>query len=113
MKRSKIFISYARKDKQWLYRVRNYLRLLEYLVYDSSMLWDDTQINPGSEWDEEISNALDEARIAVLLITPDFIASDFIREKELPPLVKAHKNKEVEILSLHIKHTSLEKFEDL
>src|SRR5439155_20530909 len=51
-------------------------------------LFDDSKIKPGSRWREEIKAALDRARVAILLISADFIASDFIADNELPPLLK-------------------------
>jgi hypothetical protein len=59
--------------------------------------WDDTHIQPGDDWKEEIRTALDRAQAAVLLISADFFASDFIDETELPPLLAAAEAKGVRI----------------
>jgi internalin A len=56
-------------------------------------IWDDTNIRPGSEWLEEIKLSLESARVAVLLITQNFLTSEFIDQKELPVLLKKAENR--------------------
>jgi TIR domain len=84
--RKEVFISYSHTDRKWVDRVRVHLRPLE--REGLLELFDDSKIKPGGRWREEISGALDRARVAVLLISADFIASDFIANNELPPLLK-------------------------
>ena len=94
--RTKVFISYSHADKEWLDRLKRHLKPL---VREGNLdCWDDTHIRPGDDWQQEIQNALDTAQVAVLLISADFFASDFIDETELPPLLDAAKAKGVRIL---------------
>src|SRR3954466_1888279 len=93
---TKVFISYSHADKDWLDRLKRHLKPL---VREGNLdCWDDTHIRPGDDWKQEIGNALDTAQVAVLLISADFFASDFIDETELPPLLDAAKAKGVRIL---------------
>ncbi len=93
---TKVFISYSHADKAWLDRLKRHLKPL---VREGQLdCWDDSHIRPGDDWKQEIRTALDTAQVAVLLISADFFASDFIDENELPPLLAAAQAKGVRIL---------------
>jgi len=96
MPRTKVFISYSHADKDWLDRLKRHLKPL--VREGNPDCWDDTHIRPGDDWKQEIQNALDTAQVAVLLISADFFASDFIDENELPPLLAAAQAKGARIL---------------
>jgi len=99
--RPKIFISYSHKDKEWLNRLQVHLKPL---VRDETIdLWDDTRIQTGDRWREEIRQAIESSQAAVLLLSADFCASDFIAKDELPPLLEAEKNRGLFIFPVIVK----------
>jgi hypothetical protein len=96
--RTKVFISYSHEDQPWLERLQVHLKPLEREgVIDR---WDDTRITAGQKWKSEIQKALDQARVAVLLISADFLASDFIADDELPRLLSAAANEGLVVLPI-------------
>ncbi len=84
--RSHAFISYSHKDKRWLDDLLIHLK--PYLRDGSVTAWSDQQIAPGSKWFLEIKAEIAVTKVAVLLVAPDFLASEFIHAHELGPLLK-------------------------
>lgn len=102
IKRDKVFVSYSRKDNEWLERVKTHLKVLETIGITINV-WTDIDVKPGMEWQKELEKGLSSAKVAILLVSTDFLASDFISANELPPLLKAAKNDGATILPLILK----------
>ena len=85
-KKHSIFISYSHEDKEWLDKVLKNLKPLK-RYYDNVETWSDKQIIASDIWKEEIDKALNKATIAILLVSIDFVGSDFITNEELQPLL--------------------------
>ena len=101
-KATPVFVSYSHRGERWLKRLQVHLTPL---VRGGGIdLWDDARIRPGDDWQVEINRALAAARVAVLLVSPDFLASDFIRDKGLPPLLEAAERRGIRILPLILSH---------
>ena len=96
----KIFVCYSHADAEWLGRLKIHLRPL--VRRGEIDYWDDTRITGGQKWRDEIRMALEEANVAILLISSDFYASDFIEKEELPPLLEAEKKRGLLILGVQI-----------
>lgn len=112
--RDQVFISYSHHDSSWLERLK--INLRPSIRDRKIVVWDDRQIQPGMAWREAIKKALDQAKVAVLLVSPEFLASDFIAEHELPNLLEAAKNDALKVLWIAVsysdyKETDLERYQ--
>jgi hypothetical protein len=95
-KRNQVFVSYSSVDKAWLERLNVSLSALE--RFAGIKAWSDTTILAGKNWDDEIDNALSSTKIAVFLVTPDFLASKFIQENEMNYFFDVNKREKVPIV---------------
>ncbi|MDX1943513.1 MAG: toll/interleukin-1 receptor domain-containing protein [Saprospiraceae bacterium] len=111
MKRTGVFVSYSHQDKKWMDLLLVHLKFLEQQYQFS--IWVDTDINPGDEWRKEIAYAMESAQVAILLVSANYLASDFINNEELPSLLTAAENEGAIILPLILSHCMFAEFESL
>ena len=84
----KVFISYAHKDDTFLDGIYTTLKPLE--LNKQISIWTDKLILPGRDWHETILQNLSDAHVILLLISPDFLASDYITHNEIRGALNRH-----------------------
>jgi internalin A len=104
----KIFISYAHKDKRFLERLQTHFKALKTAGVKVDD-WADTRLKAGMDWRAEIEQAMQECQVAILLVSTDFLASDFIMTDELPVLLKAAKVRGVDIIPVIVAPCNFER----
>src|ERR1700730_471477 len=94
----KIFFCYAHEDEALLNRLKAHLRSLqrEGLIE----VWHDRNISAGTEWEREISQRLDAAQVILLLVSPDFMNSDYCYGIEMQRALKRHENGEATVIPI-------------
>jgi hypothetical protein len=107
--RNTVFISYSHRDRGWLDKLSAHLSTIR----GSIDLWDDTRIGPGDLWRNQIETALARAKAAVLLVTADFIASEFIGNVELPRLLEAAANGGCRVIPVIVRPCIFERLPEL
>ncbi len=101
--RNAVVISYSHHDLEWLDKLTVHLSLLP----EQMDVWDDRKIAPGDLWRREIEVSLASARVAILLVTPHFLHSTFIKRVELPLLLDAADHGELKIIPVIVRRTLL------
>ena len=81
-----VFVSYSHADAVWAQRFRVFLKPL--VRRKRLTLWDDTEIRATEEWHPAIQAAIARSRWALLLVSADFLASDYVMDRELPALLR-------------------------
>jgi hypothetical protein len=102
-----VFLSYSHKDTPWMERVASHLQVL--VDSESLRIWDDRSIKPGQDWLPEIEKALEAARVAVLLVSIEFINSPFVRNAEIPRLLARRKAQGLRVVPLLIRPCAWQK----
>ena len=81
-----VFVSYSREDEQWR---RRFAEMLKPLVRARRLeVWSDDRVVTGYAWRPQLAAAIARSWAALLLVSPSFLASDFIMDQELPALLE-------------------------
>jgi hypothetical protein len=96
------FISYSHADEKWC---KELIKQLSNLQNQGLIVsWHDRQIRAGTEWEPEITKRLETARLILLLISADFMASKFCYSVELKRAIERHNAGEVCVLPIILRY---------
>src|SRR5438067_8677741 len=95
-----LFLSYAHQDEPLLRELKTHLSLLERQGLIST--WHDRQIVPGQDWAKEMDKRLEQAAVILLLVSPDFVASDYCYQIEMKRALERHAAGEARVISIAI-----------
>src|SRR5581483_10924802 len=98
-----IFCSYAHEDKSFVHLLHKYLSAL--IRQEQILLWYDREILPGEEWKQVAEQHLEEADIILVLISPNYIASDYCWDQELGRALARQKMGDVQVIPILLKPT--------
>ncbi len=93
-----VFISYAREDEKPRKNLEKHLKSLQHEGIIS--VWYDRNISAGTEWKYQIDMHLDAAQLILLLISPDFLASDYCYSKEMVRAIERHDNGKARVIPI-------------
>lgn len=97
----KFFISYAREDEAFITAMKDELIVLQRMR--KIEIWDDSRLVVGDEWDKEIKHQLTTADIICLMVSKDFIKSDYIWSTEMEQAIQRHNAGEAVIVPILLK----------
>jgi hypothetical protein len=93
-----VFISYAHKDRELQDELATHLSLLR--RQNIITAWYDSDIIAGTDWNEQILEHLNSARIILLLVSADFLASDFCYSTEMTQALNRHDAKQACVIPI-------------
>jgi len=91
-----VFFSYSHKDEELRDQLSNHLSTLKRKQFITA--WHDRRIGAGTEWASEIDERLDAADIILLLISSDFLASDYCYDVEVKRAMERHDAGEARVI---------------
>lgn len=85
-KRPSVFISYSHKDDSFFKELKTMLKPLE--KKHDIKCWSDKELSVGDNWKSRIFEEIDNADMIILIISKEFLASDFILDEEFPQIMQ-------------------------
>ena len=99
----KVFFSYSHKDEALRDELATHLSLMKRQGVIEA--WHDRNISAGSEWENAIDENLNDADIILLLVSANFLASEYCYDKEMTRAMERHETKEARVIPIILKPT--------
>lgn len=99
-----VFFSYAHEDEQLRDELAKHLKLLERPKVITA--WYDREITAGTEWSGKIDKHLESAKIILLLVSADFLASDYCYDVELKRAMERHEANEARVIPVILREVN-------
>ena len=94
-----IFISYSSKDTELMQSLLTQLKVLT--ISDKSIaIWEDGHLDPGTEWDDAIKSKLHTAHIVLMLVSANFLTTDYIWNIEVQDTLSRQQRGEVSAIPI-------------
>jgi len=97
-----VFYSYSHKDEEFLEKLITHLTLLKRSGVIAG--WHDRQISAGTEWRSQINKHLESAVVILLLVSADFLASDYCYDLEMKKAMERHEKGEARVIPVILRH---------
>ena len=96
-----VFCSYSHQDEEWRKKLETHLSVLcrQQLI----ALWSDRKIEPGTDWKGQIDEHLNTAEIILLLISADFVASNYCYDIEMKRALERYAKHEANVISISVR----------
>ncbi len=96
-----IFFCYAHEDEEHGKRLEKHLKALKRQgIID---MWHDRMISAGADWNREIDRHLNTAKIILLLVSPDFMSSDYCYSQEMLRAMERHEQGDARVIPVIVR----------
>src|SRR6266571_3145309 len=103
---TKIFFCYAHEDEELLKKLKTHLRPLQRAGLID--VWHDRDISAGTDWEQQIKEQLNTAQIILLLVSPDFMDSDYSYDIEMQRALERHQRGEARVIPIILRPVDFE-----
>ncbi len=95
---TEVFLSYSHKDEKLRQELVKHLNILKHqgLIAD----WHDRKILPGDEWKDVLDDHLNSAKIILLLVSADFVSSEYCYNVEMKRAMERHRNGDARVIPI-------------